>query len=155
MHWRSARTTRGGEGLLLAVVLLLILGALAWYLFSSRRNTEREAWAYAREVAEHVILQRDSRWIDANLSYQAQLVMPPSFRERIFTKLAELGTPNRDIKLTGHVTFSSYFFDARGNFRAEATFPNGPAHLIIAVSPSHGPWQIEGLDLIWDPHSKF
>ena len=81
--------------------------------------------------------------------------MPPSYRERIFTKLAELGTPNRDIKLTGQVTFSSYFFDARGNFRAEAVFPNGPAHLSVVVSPSHGPWQIEGLDLIWDPHSKF
>ena len=61
MQWRNARTTKSGQGLLLAVVLLLILGALAWYLFSSRRNTEREAWAYAREVAERVILQHDSR----------------------------------------------------------------------------------------------
>ena len=126
MQWRNARTTKSGQGLLLAVILLLILGAIAWYLLSSRRNTEREAWAYAREVAEHVILHRFPL-------YRCQPLLSSAaghsafLRERIFTKLAELGPPNRDIKLPVRLPSAPDFFDARGNFRAEAVFPNGPA----------------------------
>jgi hypothetical protein len=155
MSWRGIPERRKGEGLVFVLVILAILCGIVWYLYNSRRNTEKEGWAYAREVADHIVLQKDTRYVDQNIAAQAQVGMPPSFRERIFNKLNELGAPDRNIKLQGHLNFSSYFFEPRGYFRAEVAFPSGPAYLDMTISPSHGPWQIEGLNLTWDPHSKF
>jgi hypothetical protein len=139
------------EGLVLVIVILAVLGGIAWYLYSSRRNSEKEAWAYAREVAEHIALQRDARFIDLNLSSQAQVEMPPSFRERMLTKLGELGVPDKRMNITGHVTFSSYVFEPHGSFRAEINTPMTPVYLDMSISPSHGPWQIDALNLTWNP----
>ena len=152
---RDARVRKQAEGLLLVIVILAVLGGISWYLYSSRRNSEKEAWAYAREVAEHIALQRDARYVDLNLSPPGQVEIPPSFRERIFTKLAELGPPDKRINLTGKVTFSSYFFEPHGSFRAEVGFPNGRTYLDMAISPSHGPWQIDILNLTWNPERNF
>lgn len=155
MKRRGEHMNRWGEGLVLVIVIMAVLSGVAWYLYSSRRNSEIEAWAYAREIAEHIALQRDARFIDFNLSSQAQIDFPPSFRERILTKLAELGPPDKRINLTGKVTFSSYFFEPHGSFRAEVGFPNGRAYLDMAVSPSRGPWQIDALNLTWNPERNF
>ena len=148
---RPGRAQDRAEGLLLIIVILAVLGGISWYLYSSRRSSEKEAWAYAREVAEHIALQRDARFIDLNLSFQAQVEIPPSFRERILTKLGELGVPDKRINLTGKVTFSSYFFEPHGSFRAEVNTPMTPVYLDMSISPSHGPWQIEALNLTWNP----
>ena len=150
-----SRARDRAEGLVLVIVILAVLGGIAWYLYSSRRNSEKEGWAYAREVAEHIALQRDARFIDINLSSQGQLEIPPSFRERILAKLGELGVPDKRINLTGKVTFTSYFFEPHGSFRAEVGFPNGRTYLDMAVSPSHGPWQIDALNLTWNPERNF
>lgn len=135
--------------------MVAVLGGIAWYLVSSRRSSEKEAWAYAHEVADHIALQKDARFVDLNLSPQAQVDFPPSFRERILTKLAELGPPDKRFTLTGKVTFSSYFFEPHGSFRAEINFPNGRSFLDMAISPSYGPWQIEALNLTWNPERNF
>jgi hypothetical protein len=148
---RQARLRKQGEGLVLIIVIVAVLGGISWYLYSSRRNSEKEAWAYAREVAEHIALQRDARFIDLNLSSQAQVEIPPSFRERILTKLGELGIPDKRINLTGKVTFSSYLFEPHGSFRAEVNTPMTPVYLDMSISPSHGPWQIDALNLTWNP----
>lgn len=150
-----SRARDRAEGLLLVIVILAVVGGISWYLYSSRRNSEKEAWAYGHEVAEHIALQRDARYIDVNLSSQAQVEIPPSFRERMLTKLGELGQPDKRINLTGKVTFSSYFFEPHGSFRAEVGFPNGRAYLDMTVSPSHGPWQIDALNLTWNPERNF
>ncbi len=148
---RASHVGDKGEGLVLVIVMLAILGGAGWYLYSSRHNSEKEGWAYAREIAEHIALQRDARFIDLNLSSRAEVEMPPSFRERILTHLGELGAPNKRINITGKVTFSSYFFEPHGSFRAEINFPARPVYLDISISPSRGPWQIDALNLTWNP----
>jgi hypothetical protein len=147
MTRRLTHLEETSEGLVLVIVILAILGGACWYLFSSRRTVEKEASIYARDVAEHIVLQRDARFIDVNLSPKAQVEMPPSFRERILTQIRELGVPDKQINITGKVTFVSYFFEPKGSFRAQINFPATPAYLDIAVSPSHGPWQIDSLNL--------
>ena len=155
MKRRGARVREKAEGLILVLVILAILGGGVWYIKSSRSSSEKEAWNYARDVAEHIVLQRDMRYVDLNLSSKAQVEMPPSFRERIFNKITELGTADRNIKLTGHVSFSAYIFEPRGSFRAEINFPGTAVFLDMSVSPSHGPWQIDALNLTWNPHPTF
>jgi hypothetical protein len=151
----GARVRARGEGLVLVIVILAILGGACWYLFSCRRNSEQEAWAYAREVAEHVALQRDARFVDLNLSAKAQVEMPPSSRERILNKLGELGAPDKRIKITGHVDFSSYFFEPKGSFRAQINFAASPVYLDMSISPSRGPWQIDALYVTWNQGRSF
>lgn len=150
MKRRRARVRGTGEGLLLVLVILAVIGGAVWYLFSTRLSTEKEAWDYAREVAEHIALQRDARFIDLNLSPQAQVEFPPSFRERILAKIAELGPPDKRINITGKVVFSSYFFEPKGTFRAQVNFAKSPVYLDMGISPSHGPWQIDALNLTWN-----
>ena len=150
MKRRGARIREGGEGIVLVLIILAILGGGCWYLFTIRRNVEKEAWDYARQVADHIVLQHDARFVDLNLSPRAQVDMPPSSRERIFTKLRELGAPDKRMALSGNVRFSSYFFEPKGYFRAQINFPGTLAKLDMAVSPSHGPWQIDSLNLIWN-----
>jgi hypothetical protein len=151
MKKRARHVREKAEGLVLVIVILAIFGGAGWYLYSSRHNSEKEAWAYAREVAEHIALERDARFIDLNLSSPAQVEMPPSFRERLLTHLGELGAPDKRINLTGKVTFSSYFFEPHGSFRAEINFPARPVYLDMSISPSRGPWQIDALNLTWNP----
>jgi hypothetical protein len=155
MKRRGTRVREKAEGLVLVLVILAILGGAAWYLYSSRRNSEKEAWNYAREVAEHIALKCDARYVDLNLSSKGQVEIPPSFRERVFKKIAELGPPDQNIKMTGRVTFNTYFFEPRGSFRAEINFPGTPGYLDMAVSPSRGPWQIDALNLTWNPNPTF
>jgi hypothetical protein len=151
MTRRLTRLRETSEGLVLVIVILAILGGGFWYVTSSRRQTEKEGLQYAREVAEHVVLQRDARFIDLNLSPRAQVDMPPSFRERILTQIRESGAPDKQINITGKVTFTSYFFEPKGSFRAQVNFPTAPAYLDMGISPSHGPWQIDALNLTWTP----
>jgi hypothetical protein len=155
MKTRGACIRVRGEGLVLVIVILAILGGGYWYLLSTRRNSEQEAWNYAREVAEHVALQRDARFVDLNLSARAQVEMPPSSRERILNKLGELGAPDKRINLTGHVDFSSHFFDPKGSFRAQINFPASAVYLDMSISPSRGPWQIDALTVTWNQGPSF
>ena len=151
MRKRGARFQERGQVIGVLIVFLVIIGGACWYLFSMRQRTEKEAWEYARQVAEQVALQRDDRFITRNLSPRARVEIPPSFRERMFANLRGLGTPEKQIGLTGKVQFTNYFFDPKGSFRAQINFPAMPAYLDMAVSASHGPWQIDALNLTWTP----
>jgi hypothetical protein len=151
MTRRLARIRASGQVLFLVIIILALLGGGYWFLSSARRNTEKEAWAFARVVAERIALQHDERFVDLNLSSRAKIDFPPSWRSRLFENVRNLGTPDRTIGLTGEVKFSSYFFEPKGVFRAQLNYPGMPAYLDIAVSPSRGPWQIDSLNLTWHP----
>jgi len=147
----GVRLHEKGQIIGVLIVFLAIIGGACWYLFSIRQKTEKEAWDYAREVAEAIALQHDDGFIARNLSPRAQVEMPPSFRERMFTNFRELGSPEKRIGLAGKVQFTNYFFDPKGSFRAQINFPATPAYLDMTVSASRGPWQIDALNLTWFP----
>jgi hypothetical protein len=151
MKPRRNKIRERGEGLVIVIILLALLGGGYWYLVSSRRNTEKEAWAFGREVAERIAIKQDTQFINQNLSPQAQVAFPPSWRERLFQNIREHGAINGPINLTGQVRFTSHFFEPRGVFRAQLNFPEMPAYLDIAVTANGGPWQIDALNLTWTP----
>lgn len=151
MTRRIARVHASGQVLFVVIIVLALLGGGYWFLNSARRNTEKEAWAFARQVAERIVLQQDQRFVELNLSSRAKLEFPPSYRMRLIENVRNLGTPDRDIRLTGKVKFESYFFEPKGVFRAQINYPAMPAYLDMAVSPSRGPWQIDALNITWHP----
>ena len=148
---RAASLRERGQVLVLVIIVLALIGGGYWYLISSRRDAEKQAWTFAREVAERIALQQDARFINLNLSPKAQVAMPPSARDLLIVNLRNLGTPDRNIGLTGKVEFASYFFDPKGAFRAQLNYPSAPAYLDIAISASNGPWCIDSLNLVSSP----
>ena len=150
---KLTRTARiKGEGALaLLVIVLLVLGGIAWWLYSARQDAEKNARAFAREVVEKVAVNYDEQHLRVHLSPPAQIQYLPSWRDRLIQRLRELGVPAQPIAITGDVLFSSYFFDPQGTFRAELKYPTTSAQLEVGISRGMTAWQVDMINLIWTP----
>src|SRR5436309_2553951 len=114
---RAARIKGEGSGALLVIVLLL-LGGIAWWLYSSRHDAEKNARIFATEVATRVAVNYDEKYLHIHLSPEGQIQYLKSSRDRLLDWLRQLGVPTQPIEVKGDVAFSSYFFDPHGTFRA-------------------------------------
>src|SRR4051794_30183185 len=93
---RSPRLRRGEEAsvIILLLVVLAVIGGGYWFMKQNRDMREREALAFATDAANKIVLQRDQRFIDFNLTQKAQMTYPPSFRFRMLELIRNAGTPN-------------------------------------------------------------
>jgi hypothetical protein len=151
MRKYGARVREGGQVLVLIIIVLALIGGGYWYLSLSRRNSEKEAWAFAQEVAERIAAQHDKRFLDLNLSPSAQVALPPSWRDQLFESIRDLGKPDGPIVVTGKVQFTSHFFEPKGVFRAQINYPGMLTYLDMSVSAPKGPWCIDALSLVSYP----
>jgi hypothetical protein len=150
MQFRRHHST-SGQILVLLIILLAILGGGYWYMLQSKQANEKAARAFAQEVATHIVMQHDDRFLARAIAPTAQVTYPPSWRYRLFSQLQDLGTPAPNIELDGQVTFTSGFFEPRGDFHAKINFPDGPAVLDLQVSHPRALWQIDAINLTWTP----
>ena len=148
---KNPSVRQAGQVIVLILIVLALLGGGAWWLFNSKRQSEGEARAFAQQAAERMALQFDRKFLDQHLGLEAQVQFPPSFRERLLNRLRDLGVPAPQIDLEGKVTFTSRFFEPRGQFRARLMYPEKPAFLDLAVSRPHALWQIDYLNLTYVP----
>ena len=58
---------------------------------------------------------------------------------------------SKPIATKGNVTFNSVFFDPRGTFQSELTYPTMTAKLNLSVSRGMNAWQVEEIELVWNP----
>lgn len=144
------RNGRSGEGLVVIIILVAILGAGAWWLFSTKKQSEKEARAFGRDMIEHLAVQHDLAFFSNNLGPQAKLDYPPSTQQYLISKLTELGVPAQPIKIDESITFESQFFSPRGIFTATLNYPSQPAKLELAISHPVGKWQIDNLTMTWN-----
>jgi hypothetical protein len=140
-----------GEGIAIWLILLAILGGGIWFLYSSRTEGQKDARAFASEVAQKVVVNYDEKYLDLRLSQKARSAYTPSWRARMVRYLRELGPLSRPIETTGTVYFTSQFFEPRGTFRSELTYPTTTASLELTVSKGMTSWQIDDINLIWSP----
>ena len=140
-----------GQVIVLILIVLALIGGGAWWLFTSKRQSETDARVFAQQAAERMAIQFDRKFLDQHLGPEAQVQFPPSFRERLLNHLRELGVPSPQIDLEGKVTFTSRFFEPSGQFRARLMYPEKPAFLDLAVSRPHAHWQIDYLNLTYVP----
>ncbi len=143
------RASENGQVIVILLILLAMAGSALWYAKTSRVAKEKEAWAFANDVAHRVILHGDTRILDLTLSPQAKVAYPPSWRERMFEFIRAQGQPHSDIRLTGEVQFAYRFQDPQGHFRAELDYENGPAYLDLRISHPGVLWQIDHMNWIW------
>jgi hypothetical protein len=155
MHCSRNFTSRGrrenGSVIVLLLVVLAAVGVGWWLLKSSRDRRETEGRAFADQAMQHVVLQRDQRFLDFYLSRQAQQQYPPSFRMRLMDYVREPGNPDPKYQMKGQVTFTQQFFEPNGTFIGEFAYPTGPAYLEVQISHPGALWQIDAINWTWNP----
>ena len=150
---KLSRTARvKGEGAIaLLVIVLMLLGGIVWWLYSARQDAEKNARVFAAEVTQKVAVNYDEKYLHVHLSPEAQIQYLQSWRARLMQRMRELGVPAQPIATTGDVTFTSYFFDPHGTFRAELKYPNTTAQLELGISRGMTVWQVDMINLVWNP----
>ena len=147
----SYRNREHAEGLVVVIILVAIIGAGVWWLFSTKKQSEQGARAFGREMIEHLAVQHDQAFFANNLGPQAKLDYPPSQQQYMIGKFRDLGVPAQPIKIDENITFESQFFSPRGFFTAHLNYPGQPATLELAISHPVGKWQVDNLTMTWTP----
>lgn len=142
----------GGEAVVLLLLVLVIIAGIAWWLFSSRGGSEADARSFARELAARLATHHDRKFLNAQLSRQAEVQYPPSFRDRLLERLQRLGVAQGPFELKGRVMFVSHFFSPTAEFRIQLNYPNAPpAFLDVGMSRAQMRWQLDYLNLTYEP----
>ena len=148
---RRKTNREGGQVIVLLLIVIAVIGGGLWFMKSYRDMREKEAWAFANEAADRIVLKRDQRFLDFSLTQRAQMTYPPSWRMRMLHHVAEPGTPNPKFNLKGDVAFKNYFFEPSGHFTAQFEYPTGPAFLELHVSHPGALWVIDDINWTWPP----
>jgi len=142
---------KGEGGFGIWIILLALLAGGLWFLYSSRAEAERKAREFAEQVVQTLAVKYDVRFLNNHMSPQAQVNYIPSWRDRMVGFLKGFGPMSKPIATKGNVTFSSVFFDPRGTFQSELTYPTMTAKLNLTVSRGMNAWQVEEIELVWNP----
>jgi hypothetical protein len=137
--------------LVLWIIVAALVGGGLWFLYSSRRDGEKNATAFANEVTQRVAINYDEKYLHVHLSPEAQTKYLQSWRDRMLQNLRSFGPVKQPIPVKGDVQFSSYFFEPRGTFRAELVYPTMTAYLDLIITRGMTVWQVDDLNLTWNP----
>jgi hypothetical protein len=150
---KLARTARikGEGGIALLVIVLVLLGGIVWWLYSSRQDAEKNARIFATEVTKHVALNYDEKYLHVHLSPDAQKTYLRSMRDRLLDRLREFGAPAQLVDVQGEVLFTSYFFDPHGTFHAQLKYPAASAQLDMDISRGMTVWQVDTIGVTGTP----
>lgn len=140
-----------GEGFALWIIILALLGGIVWFLYSSRKDADRDLRAFAQLVAQKVAVEFDDFYLRTHLNPEYQITHPPSWRERLLRTLRDFGPLTKPIETTGDVQFSSQFFDPHGTFRSTLTYAASTEHLEINISKGMSGWRIDEITIAWNP----
>jgi len=141
----SCRSKRSGQGLVVLIILLAVIGAGLWYLYSAKATADREAREFARDAIKRLTVDHDRQYLETHLGPQAKLDLPPSGRDYMIQKFAQFGVPAQPMQIDESVTFESYFFEPRGYFTAHLNYPGQGATLQLATSHPVSRWQIDNV----------
>jgi len=147
----SSQTKLSGQGLVVVFILLAVIGAGLWYLYSNKATTDREARAFAREAVKRLVVDHDLKYLSDHLGPQAKLDNPPSQQQYIIQRFTQFGVPTQPIQIDENVTWESYFFEPRGYFTAHLNYPAQGATLQIATSHPVSRWQLDNITFITQP----
>lgn len=138
------------QAIIIVLVVFAVLAALVWWLFSARQQSEAAAREFARDAATRLAFDLDRKFLDRTIAPDRVAKYPPSYRDRIITKLSGFGRPTAPAEMSGDVYFTSYFFQPSGTFRARLQYPQMPAEIHMAISRPKGWWQIDDINISWD-----
>jgi hypothetical protein len=140
-----------GEGLGIWIIVLGIIAGTIWFIFASRAEGEKNARAFANEVVQKVVVNYDQQYLERRLNPKSRSNYSPVWQNRMFQYLRSFGPLSQPAVPKGDVYFTSQFFDPRGSFRADLNYPNQTAVLELMISKGLNQWQIDEINLIWNP----
>ena len=141
----SSQNKLSGQGLVVVFILLAVVGAGLWYLYSNKTTTDREARVFAREAIKRLVVDHDLKYLSEHLGPQAKMDNPPSQQQYMIQRFTQFGVPEQPIKIDENVTWESYFFEPRGYFTAHLNYPGQGATLQIATSHPVSRWQLDNI----------
>ena len=141
----GSQTKLSGQGLVVVFIVLAVIGAGLWYLYSNKSTTDREARAFAKDAIKRLVVDHDRQYLDTHLGPQAKIDLPPSARDYMIQRFTQFGVPQQPIQIDENVTFESYFFEPRGYFTATLNYPGQGAMLQVATSHPVSRWQIDNI----------
>jgi hypothetical protein len=144
------RSDVSGQGLVVVIIFLALIGGGAWWLYSHKRAMDLEGRAFGKEMIQKLAVQHDVAFLTNNLGPQARLDYPPSQQQYIVSKFNEMGVPAQPISIEENMTWESHFFEPRGFFTAHLNYPGQAATLQIAISHPVSKWQLDNLTMTWD-----
>src|SRR6202022_3337395 len=147
----SSQSKLSGQGLVVVFILLAVIGAGLWYLYSNKATTDQEARAFARDAVKKLTVDHDLKYLSDHLGPQAKLDNPPSQQQYIIQRFAQFGVPAEPIQIAENVPWESYFFEPRGYFTAHLNYPAQGATLQLATSHPVSRWQIDNITFTAQP----
>ena len=145
------RSSAAGQGLVVVVIFLALVGGGVWWLYSHKQAMDLEGRAFGREMVQRLAVNHDMSFFVNNLGPQGRLDYPPSQQQYILGKFTELGVPVQPIKIDENMTWESHFFEPKGFFTAHLNYPGQAATMQIAISHPVSKWQLDNLTMTWEP----
>jgi hypothetical protein len=142
---RKSRYRQAGDGLVVVIIFLALIGVGVWWLYSHKNAMDKEGRAFGREMIEALVVKHDKSFFVNNLGPQARLDYPPSAQDAAIAQFRDLGVPAQPIKIDENMTWESQFFEPKGYFTAHLNYPARAATMQIATSHPVGKWQLDNL----------
>src|SRR5947208_16494571 len=86
-----------GQGLVVVIIFLALIGGGVWWLYSHKRAMDLEGRAFGKEMIQRLAVNHDLAFLTNNLGPQARLDYPPSQQQYIVSKFTEMGAPAQPI----------------------------------------------------------
>src|SRR3954471_1807804 len=99
-HCRASR----GEGLVLLIIVLAVIGCGILWLYSHQKSLDREARAFGREAIQKMAVDHDISFFRDHLGPQGKLDNPPSQQAIIVSTLLAKGVPKQPMNIEEQVT---------------------------------------------------
>ena len=146
-----SRSKLSAQGMVIVIILLAVIGAGLWYLYSNKAVTDREARAFARDAIKRITVDHDLKYFSDHLGPQAKLDNPPSQQQFLIQRFTQLGVPAQPIQIEENITWKSVFFEPKGYFTAHLNYPAQPVMLQLATSHPVSRWQIDNVSFSAQP----
>jgi hypothetical protein len=144
----NSQSKSSGQILVVLIIMLGLVGAGFWWLFSNKQAMAKEGKEFGREAIQRIVVQRDAAFFASRLSPAARLQFPPSAQQEFFADITRLGAPVGPLDVQGDIEFQSQFFEPAGNFHAHVNYPARDAEITVAISHPVGRWQIDNASFV-------
>jgi len=154
-EWRMRhKTSNSGKDeagfVALVIIVLLVLGAMLYFLYNMRRASETEGKQFAREVIERCAFQHDVKFLHSVVAADRRIAVPPAMDQQFIDSLASLGMPDHNYNLTGKLEFDNYFLSPHGTFQSILTFPDRHGTIFVNVARPSGIWLVTDFGITWE-----
>jgi hypothetical protein len=139
----NSRSRSSGQVIVVLIILLGLVGAGVWWLYSNKAEMAKEGQAFGRDAIQHIFVQHDVNFFASYLSPQMRVNFPVSAQQEFMNEIARHGPPVGAPDVKGDIAFQSQFFEPRGSFSGRINYPAESADISLSISHPVGRWQID------------